>query len=107
MTWAMVRDLTGRTFLVTGANTGIGRATTVELARRGGKVWMACRTLEKARPLSEAIRRQYGSSIELLRLDLSDLASVRSCAHEFVSRADGRPLDTIINNAGIAWTAGG
>src|SRR5262245_51354663 len=102
----MARDLEGKSFLVTGCNTGIGRATALELARRGGTVWMACRCPERAAPVVDAIR-QAGARAELLLLDLGDLTSVSACAREFMERARGQPLDVLINNAGIAWSRGG
>jgi NAD(P)-dependent dehydrogenase (short-subunit alcohol dehydrogenase family) len=92
-------ELSGRTFLVTGANTGIGRATVLELARRGGRVILACRSEEKTFPVLEQIRRGGGSA-EFLNLDLSDLSSVRTAASEFVGR--GEPLHVLLNNAGVA-----
>ena len=54
-------DLNGRTFLITGANTGIGRATTQALAARGATVYMACRSEAKARPVRDAISTATGN----------------------------------------------
>ena len=77
-------DLDGRTFLITGANTGIGRATTEALAARGATVYMACRSEAKARPVRDAIATATGNNdLHLLSLDLGDLASVRACADEW------------------------
>ena len=98
-----VRDLTGRTFLVTGANTGIGRATAEALARRGGRIWLGCRSEEKTRPVIDGIRASGGAA-EFLSLDLGDLASVRSSAQTFL--ATGESLDVLINNAGLAGARG-
>jgi retinol dehydrogenase-12 len=92
------RDLTGKTYLVTGANTGIGRVTAETLARRGGKVFLACRSVDKARPIVEAIRAAGGAA-ELLALDLGSLASVRAAARAFLDRDE--PLHGLINNAGV------
>jgi NAD(P)-dependent dehydrogenase (short-subunit alcohol dehydrogenase family) len=92
------RDLTGKTYLVTGANTGIGRVTAETLARRGGKVFLACRSVDKARPIVEAIRAAGGAA-ELLALDLGSLASVRAAAQAFLDRDE--PLHGLINNAGV------
>lgn len=98
-------DLDGKTFLVTGANSGIGRATAYELARRGGAVWIACRSAKKALPIIAEWRRTTPGEVQFLQLDLADLTSVRACAASFLK--EGTPLDVLINNAGIAWRKGG
>jgi NAD(P)-dependent dehydrogenase (short-subunit alcohol dehydrogenase family) len=97
-------SLDGKVALVTGANTGIGLVTARELARRGARVFVACRSAERAGPAVEAIRAATGKSVELLSLDLSDLESVRRCAREFVSK--DLPLHLLINNAGLAGARG-
>ena len=94
------QDLDGRTFLVTGANSGIGRATATELARRGGKVYFTARSEEKAAPVLEEI----GDRAEYVHLDLADLESVRQCAKEFLARAES--LHCLVNNAGLAGQRG-
>jgi NAD(P)-dependent dehydrogenase (short-subunit alcohol dehydrogenase family) len=97
--------LSGRTFLVTGANTGIGRATAADLARRGGRVFVACRSAEKGRAAAAEITAATGNSdVLFLPLDLADLASVRRCAAEFLAR--GEPLHVLINNAGVGGARG-
>jgi dehydrogenase/reductase SDR family protein 13 len=96
-------DLTGRTFLVTGANSGLGRATVEALARRGGNVVLAGRSEERTRPVVEAIRTlQPAGDISFLQVDVADLGSVHRAADAVL--ASGRPLDVLINNAGIAGT---
>ncbi len=91
------------TFLVTGANSGLGRATAEALAAGGDEVVLAGRSEERTRPVLEAIRTRHpGSRVEFLRLDLSELASVEQAARTFLDSA--RPLDALINNAGIAGT---
>jgi NAD(P)-dependent dehydrogenase (short-subunit alcohol dehydrogenase family) len=98
-------DLDGRTFLITGANTGIGRATTEAVAARGATVYMACRSEAKARPAREAIVAATGNNnLNLLSLDLADLASVRACADAFIQT--GAPLHVLVNNAGLAGKRG-
>jgi len=98
-------DLSGRTFLITGANTGIGLATATELARRGGKVFVACRSAEKGRAAVADIAAATGNeAIEFLPVDLADLGSVRRCAAGFAAR--GEPLHVLINNAGVAGRRG-
>ena len=98
-------ELEGKTFLITGANTGIGRATTEDLARRGGRVILACRSAEKTLPVIEAITAETGNDrLEHLPLDLADLDSVRTAAATLVER--GEPIDVLIANAGVAGQRG-
>jgi retinol dehydrogenase-12 len=100
-----IGDLDQRTFLVTGANTGIGRETALALAGRGARVFVAGRSEQKTRPVIDEIVALDGpSAVEFLRLDLGDLGSVRACAEEFL-RA-GEPLHALINNAGRAGGRG-
>jgi retinol dehydrogenase 12 len=98
-------DLGGRTFLVTGANAGIGYATAMDLARRGGRVHIACRSQAKGDAAVAAIAAQAGSDqMSYLHLDLADLASVRQSAQAFL--ALGEPLHVLINNAGVGGQRG-
>jgi retinol dehydrogenase-12 len=101
----MTRDLESKTFVVTGANTGIGKITAQELARRGAHVIIACRSRAKSEPVVAAIKAETGNDhVELVELDLSDLASVRRCAEELLERKI--PIHGLINNAGLAGTRG-
>ncbi|MEU7480396.1 oxidoreductase [Lentzea sp. NPDC042327] len=88
---ADIPDQTGRTVLVTGANSGLGLRTAQVLADKGAHVLMGCRSTERG----EAARRQVRGSAEVLPLDLADLASVRAAAHRVGT------LDVLVNNAGI------
>jgi dehydrogenase/reductase SDR family protein 13 len=98
-------DLINRTFLVTGANTGIGRETALALAGRGARVFVASRSEQKTLPVIEGIVAETGNSaLQFLRLDLGDLASVRVCADQFLRT--GAPLHGLINNAGLAGQRG-
>ncbi len=98
-------DLEGRTFIVTGANTGIGRATAVELARRGGRVHLACRSEQRAKPVLDDIAALGGpGSAAFFALDLADLAAVRKAATDYVER--GEPLHVLVNNAGVVAQRG-
>jgi dehydrogenase/reductase SDR family protein 13 len=100
-----VADLNGRTFLITGANTGIGRATTEALAARGATVYMACRSEARARPVRDAIATATANdNLHLIALDLADLASVRAGARAFLDT--GAPLHVLVNNAGLAGKRG-
>jgi retinol dehydrogenase 12 len=100
-----VGDLDGKTFLVTGANTGIGKETVRGLAVRGARVFLACRSQANGRLAIEEISAQTGNrGLELLSLDLGDLASVRACAEAFLGTCE--PLHVLINNAGLAGQKG-
>ena len=97
--------LGGRSFLVTGANTGIGRATAEELARRGERVFVASRSAAKGEAAVGAIRAATGNgSVFFLALDLADLESVRACAAAFLARRE--PLHALVNNAGVGGAHG-
>ena len=98
-------ELDGRTFLVTGGNTGIGRATVSALAGRGARVYVASRSRAKGEEAVAAIKTASGSdSVWYLPLDLADLDSVRACAREFLDRDE--PLHVLVNNAGVAGQRG-
>src|SRR5919201_1661769 len=80
------RELQGRTFFVTGANSGIGRALAEALAARGGSVVLASRSPERTLPVVDAIRQQHpGADARFLQLDVSDLTSVRRAAESFLA----------------------
>jgi NAD(P)-dependent dehydrogenase (short-subunit alcohol dehydrogenase family) len=99
-------DLDGKTYVVTGANTGIGRETARGLAKRGASVYLASRSEAKTKPVIDAIAAETGDpgNLKSLALDLADLASVRACADAFL--ATGEPLHGLINNAGLAGKRG-
>jgi len=84
--------------LVTGVSSGIGRATALELARRGFEVVAAGRSAGRTQPVVDLIRAEGGSA-EFLELDLASLASVGAAAARFGD--SGRQLDVLINNAGV------
>ena len=93
MTWtaADMPDQSGRTIIVTGANSGLGEATARALAAAGGSVILACRNKAKG----EAAAARMTGSVEVRELDLADLASVRAFA-QGVSQ-----VDVLVNNAGV------
>ena len=102
---AVESDLAGRTFLVTGANTGIGLATATALAGRGGRVYVTARSAVAGSDAAARIKAATGSdSVVPLLLDLADLDSVRACASGVL--ALGEPLHVLINNAGLAGRQG-
>jgi NAD(P)-dependent dehydrogenase (short-subunit alcohol dehydrogenase family) len=97
--------LGGRTFLVTGGNTGIGRATVTGLAERGGRVFLASRSLAKGQAAVAEIKASTGNeSVFYLPLDLADLDSVQACASAFLALDE--PLHVLVNNAGVAGRRG-
>ncbi|MFE6751009.1 oxidoreductase [Kitasatospora purpeofusca] len=95
-----IPDQTGRVFVVTGANSGLGLATTRAIARKGGQVVLAVRDEAKGRrAAAEITAAQPGARLEVRRLDLADLDSVRSFAERL--RVDGTRPDVLVNNAGV------
>lgn len=95
-----IPDQSGRTVLVTGANSGLGLHTCLGLARQGARVLMACRSTARGQEALERVRRATpGAAVELVTLDLASLASVRAAAAEVGDRLDR--LDLLVDNAGI------
>lgn len=96
----MNTGMSGKTVLVTGASTGIGFATAMELAGRGASLVMVCRTRERGEKAREEIIRASGSkTIELLVCDLASQKQIRALAAEYKSRRD--TLHVLINNAAV------
>ncbi|KAG0029536.1 hypothetical protein BGZ81_003643 [Podila clonocystis] len=112
-----IPDLTGKYALVTGANQGIGYATTLALVVHGAHVVLGCRTEAKANEAIEKLHKDVAEKhphstaatqlakghrlpLDFLKLDLNDLNRTRESAQEFLSR--GQPLHILINNSGIA-----
>ncbi|MER6009674.1 oxidoreductase [Streptomyces bluensis] len=95
-----IPDQAGRTAVVTGANSGIGYVTARELARRGARVVLACRSEARGTAAVERLAGEVpGAEVEFVRLDLGDLASVRQFAATYDQ--EHRRLDLLINNAGV------
>lgn len=115
-----IPDLSGKVFIVTGGNTGIGRITCLELARKKAHVILACRfhififhfqsifilfstkknrSEERTLPVIESIKKETGNDkVEFMKCDLSSLKSVDEFANAFINRK--LPLHCLINNAG-------
>jgi NAD(P)-dependent dehydrogenase (short-subunit alcohol dehydrogenase family) len=91
-------DLAGVRAVVTGANSGLGLYTTLELARRGASVVLGVRDAERGRAAADQMLAQVpGAALEVSPLDLADLGSVRS----FAAGLAGRRVDLLVNNAGV------
>ncbi|MFG2131905.1 oxidoreductase [Streptomyces sp. NPDC048751] len=93
-----IPDQSGRTAVVTGANSGLGYVTARELARKGARVVLACRSAARGRAAVERIAAEVpGAEVELRALELGDLASVR----EFAASLPYERIDLLVNNAGV------
>lgn len=102
MTWSIadIGDQTGRTAVITGANTGLGLETASALAAAGARTVLACRNLTKAHAARDRIVASGApGEVEILELDLSDLDQVADAATEALERLDR--IDLVINNAGV------
>jgi len=100
-TAADVPDQTGRCFIVTGANTGIGYEAAKILAAKGARVLLACRSKDKAEAAKRQIREAHpGADVAFLPLDQADLASVRRAAEQ---AAEEPRIDVLLNNAGVMF----
>lgn len=95
-TAAELPDLTGRTALVTGATSGLGRVTATELARHGARVLLAVRNTDAGAALATELATTFGAQAQVVELDLSSMASVRACAEQV-----HEPIDLLVNNAGV------
>ena len=95
-----VGDQTGKTVIVTGANAGIGFETALALYEAGAHVILACRSLDKAQQALNKINEYKGTgTLEVARLDLESLDSVKQFANDFIKTHT--KLDVLINNAGV------
>ncbi len=93
-------DLSGKTVMITGASSGIGRAAALGLARMGAELVLVCRSRERGERALDEIRRRTGNDhLTLLIADLSSQAQIRAVADEFL--ATERPLHVLLNNAGV------
>ena len=84
---------------ILGSNTGIGKVTAHEISKRGARIIMLCRNIEKAEAVASEISNDTGNQVDVLKLDLSSLNSVRECAQIILDKEE--KIDILINNAGI------
>lgn len=102
-TTADIPDQTGRTAVITGANTGLGYETAAALAAKGAHVVLAVRSLDKGKTAADLITSATpGASVALQELDLSSLESIRNGADQLRTQYDS--IDLLINNAGVMMT---
>lgn len=98
-------SIAGKISIVTGANTGLGRVTAMELARLGSRVFLASRSETRTAPVVDAIAHEFGPDrAAYLPLDLASLESVKAAADSFLTR--GLPLHVLVNNAGEVGQTG-
>ncbi|XP_058464612.1 retinol dehydrogenase 14 isoform X3 [Malaya genurostris] len=97
------RNMEGKTVIITGANSGIGKETARDLAKRGARIIMACRNMATARVARDEIAQESGNeAVFVKKLDLSSQASIREFATEVLETES--KLDVLIHNAGFAET---
>jgi NAD(P)-dependent dehydrogenase (short-subunit alcohol dehydrogenase family) len=95
-----IPDLSSKTVVVTGGNSGIGYEAALEFARKGARTVLACRSVDKAQGAADRIKlRHPAAKVEVMELDLASLASVRAFAKKF--RDDHSQLHVLCNNAGV------
>ncbi|KAF8659670.1 hypothetical protein AX16_001811, partial [Volvariella volvacea WC 439] len=96
-----IPDLTGKVVIVTGGNTGIGKETVKALLAHNAKVYLAARSQEKASQAIKDLLQETGKEAIFLKLDLSDLKSIKRSAEEFQSKE--KELHILFNNAGVMF----
>ncbi|MCA9562787.1 MAG: SDR family oxidoreductase [Myxococcales bacterium] len=100
------KDLTGKRYVVTGANSGIGFVTAKQLAKQGAEVIFACRNMTEANARIDETKSEVPNARAVaMKLDLGNLDSVRAFASEFLAAYDS--LDGLVNNAGVMNTSDG
>ena len=92
--------LSGKTVVITGANSGIGKETAVDLARRNARVLMACRSIQRGESAAAEVRKKSNNdNVVFQQLDLASFASIRKFAQEVLE--EEKQIDILINNAGV------
>uniref|UniRef100_A0A8C1G0L6 Retinol dehydrogenase 12, like n=1 Tax=Cyprinus carpio TaxID=7962 RepID=A0A8C1G0L6_CYPCA len=98
--WSSDARLDGKTVIITGANTGIGKETAINLAKRGARIIMACRDTEKAEAALKEVKDASGNQdVVTSRLDLADSKSIREFAEKI--NKEEKQVNILINNAGV------
>lgn len=93
-------QVTGKVVIITGANSGIGKETAIELARRGAKVYIACRDMDRGEAAKkEIIQESASQNVFFWKIDLASFKSIREFAINFAR--EETKLDILINNAGV------
>lgn len=101
-TFKDVPDLTGKTIIVTGGNSGLGYEAVKVFSRKNADVVLASRNIERGETAKETIIAEFpNAKIKVMKLDLGDLSSVHEFAYSF--KNDSKKLDVLLNNAGIMW----
>jgi len=95
-------DLTGKLYIITGGNSGIGLEAAKHLGKAGGDIVLACRSLDKAEDAANELRGIVRGSVDVVQLNLGDMTSVRAAAKEI--RSKHGKIDALINNAGVMQT---
>ena len=95
-------SMAGKTVVITGANQGVGAAATLDLARRGARVIMACRNIISGEQTAADVRRKFpGADVVVMKLDLASLKSIRQFCEDLAKKE--RSLHVLINNAGVYY----
>ncbi|RBN38618.1 short-chain dehydrogenase, partial [Priestia megaterium] len=95
-----MRDVTGKTALITGGNSGIGFEAAKALAARGAEIILAVRNEAKGKEAEKRIKAANGNAkVTIMSLDLSDLSSIRHFTNQFLQQYSS--LNLLINNAGV------
>ncbi|KAL0960912.1 hypothetical protein HGRIS_005921 [Hohenbuehelia grisea] len=97
-----IPDLSGKVVIITGASSGVGKATSKHLLMHNAKVYMACRDIDKATTAIDELWKETGKEAFFLHLDLADLASTKQAAEEFLRNEP--QLHILFNNAGVMMT---
>ncbi|WKD48958.1 oxidoreductase [Microbulbifer spongiae] len=102
MSWSLsdMPDMSGKEVIVTGGNVGLGFKSSLEMARKGASVTIACRSEVKGKIAVDRILKTVGEgNVQVLPLDLTDLASIKAFSEEFSSSR--KSLDIVLANAGV------